>query len=98
MSELASRIWRTKLLPMKPQPPVTRRVGMVTPCTNPSTRLPAPRLPLVFGKHPAQVAAVGTRSVSRRQALELRHVDEPLAQRDLLQAGDLQPLPVLQGL
>ena len=51
----------------------------------------------MFLQHPPEIQAVIALGVHVYEALELRRVDEALGQGDLLDAGDLEPLAVLDG-
>ena len=84
---------------MNPAPPVTRRI-IVEPSAM-CRRLPATEAKSRnrgFGGDVQEVPAIGTVFQRGGKALEIRPIDEATAIGDLLRAGDLQALPVLDGL
>src|ERR1700754_3779189 len=87
------RQWRTKFDPMKPAPPVTRRLFM----------LGSPSGDLAHGRgarleQAEQVFAVTALAQRKGDALELHVRDEALPPGDLLGAADAQALPLLDHL
>src|SRR4051812_11758636 len=82
---------RTKLDPMKPAAPVTSRVRM-------GVRCPGSVVSAGFVEDALEVLAVVALAGLVDQALELRGVDELLDERDLLNAGDLEALPLFERL
>ena len=78
--------------PMKPAPPVTTTCLVMTPSSRARGAL------RLFVEQVEQVLAVRAARQMRGQLAQLRVIDEPEVVRDLLGAGDLQPLPQLHRL